>query len=94
LNAIWDAEWARNLTEAASERVRQKVSARQPARLRVDRLLGEWGRPVDSEAGREQFARRMEARRQFEAKGDTKLLERGWCMGSEEFRQKLARSCS
>ena len=29
LEAIWDAEWARNLTEAASERVRQKVSARQ-----------------------------------------------------------------
>jgi len=29
LDAIWDAEWARNLTQAASERVRQKVSARQ-----------------------------------------------------------------
>ena len=29
LEAIWDAEWALNQTEAASERVRQKVSARQ-----------------------------------------------------------------
>jgi RNA polymerase sigma-70 factor (ECF subfamily) len=29
LDAIWDAEWARNLTETASERVRQKVSSRQ-----------------------------------------------------------------
>jgi len=29
LDAIWDNEWERNLTEAAKERVQQKVSAAQ-----------------------------------------------------------------
>ncbi len=29
LEAIWDTEWKRNLGEAAKERVRQKISARQ-----------------------------------------------------------------
>jgi len=66
-----------------------KPAERRPGWLRVDRLLGEWGIPVDSPAGREQFARRMEARRQFEAQGDAKLVERGWCLGSEQFRQEL-----
>jgi REP element-mobilizing transposase RayT len=66
-----------------------KSPERRPRWLRVDRLLGEWGIPVDSEAGREQFALRMEARRQAEAKGNPKLVERGWCLGGEEFRQEL-----
>lgn len=62
---------------------------RRPGWLRVDRLLGEWGIPIDSPAGREQFARLMEGRRQSEEKGDPKLVERGWCLGSEQFRQEL-----
>jgi hypothetical protein len=37
--------------------------AGRTAWLRVDRLFGEWGIPTDSPAGREQFARRMKARR-------------------------------
>jgi len=40
--------------------------AARPAWLRVDRLLGEWGIPKDSQAGREQFAAQVEARRRAE----------------------------
>lgn len=58
--------------------------ARRPAWLRVDRLLGEWGIPKDSPAGREQFALQME-RRRAEEQGEL----HGWCVGSEEFRQEL-----
>jgi len=60
---------------------------RRPAWLRVDRLLGEWGIPKDSSAGREQFALQMERRRKAEAQGE--LEPQGWCVGSEEFRQEL-----
>jgi len=59
--------------------------AGRPAWLRVDRLLGEWGIPKDSPAGREQFAGRMEARRRAEDSGGYE--PEGWCLGSEEFRQ-------
>ncbi len=31
----------------------------------------------------------MEGRRQLEAQGDAKLVARGWCLGSEQFRQEL-----
>ncbi len=61
--------------------------AKRPAWLRVDRLLGEWGIPRDSPAGREQFAGRMEARRRAEGAGEYE--PHGWCLGSEEFRQEL-----
>jgi hypothetical protein len=61
--------------------------ARRPAWLRVDRLLGEWGIPLDSPAGREQFAGRMETRRRAEGTGE--FEPKGWCLGSEEFRQEL-----
>jgi REP element-mobilizing transposase RayT len=57
--------------------------------LRVDRLLGEWGIPKDSSAGREQFARSMENLRASEDHGQFKMLRRGWCVGSEEFRKEL-----
>ena len=65
------------------------VPERRPAWLRTDRLLGEWGIPTDSPAGREQFAVRMEARRTAELTGDFQEMPRGWCLGSEEFRQEL-----
>ena len=62
----------------------------RPAWLRVDRLLGEHGIQQDSAAGRQEFERQMEARRLEEADEEAlKPLRRGWCLGSEEFRQKM-----
>jgi hypothetical protein len=61
--------------------------AKRPPWLRVDRLLGEWGIPKDSPAGREQFAGQMETRRRADGAGE--FEPRGWCLGSEEFRQEL-----
>jgi putative transposase len=57
--------------------------------LRVDRLLGEHGISKDTPAGREQFERRMELRRSAEDGEEFAPLERGWCVGSEAFRQEL-----
>ena len=58
--------------------------------MRVDRLLGEHGIQKDNAAGREQFEQRMERRRLEEADSEEwKPLERGWCLGSKEFRTKL-----
>jgi putative transposase len=57
--------------------------------LRVDRLLGEHGIAKDSAAGRQQFERRMELRRRVEDGEEFAPLQRGWCVGSEEFRQEL-----
>lgn len=61
----------------------------RPQWVRVDRLLGEWGIPQDSAAGRQRFALQMEARRAGEKTGDFSALPRGWCRGSEEFRHEL-----
>jgi putative transposase len=63
--------------------------ARRPAWLRVDRLLGEWGIPKDSPAGREVFEARMESRRREELDEEFGAVERAWCFGGEEFRQEL-----
>jgi len=41
----------------------------------------------NSPAGREQFAGQMEARRRAEGTGE--FEPKGWCLGSEEFRQEL-----
>jgi putative transposase len=60
--------------------------------LRVDRLLGEHGIPQDSEAGRREFALRMERRRGEETGMDYRPLRKEWCLGSEEFRQQLLAS--
>jgi hypothetical protein len=65
------------------------VPPQRPHWLRVDRLLGEWGIPKDSEAGRRMFAERMEWRRGEDLRGEFKRVERGWCLGGEEFRQEL-----
>jgi len=48
--------------------------SRRPPWLRVDRLLGEWRVPVDSVAGRRQFAAQVEARRQGEAGEEFKAV--------------------
>ena len=42
-------------------------------------------------AGREQFEERMEKRRAEEVDGtEWKVIRRGWCLGSAEFKAKLA----
>ena len=62
----------------------------RPGWVRVDRLLGEHGLGSDTAAARQEFERRMEARRL--EPGDEqglKALRRGWLLGSEDFRQQL-----
>jgi REP-associated tyrosine transposase len=62
--------------------------------LRVDRLLGEHGIGRDSPAGRKEFERQMELRRASEDGQEFEALERGWCVGSEAFRQELLEQMS
>ena len=62
----------------------------RPKWLRVERLLGEHGIEKDTEAGRREFERRMEARRAGEGDADQwKGMRRGWCLGSEPFKRGL-----
>jgi REP-associated tyrosine transposase len=67
------------------------LKARGPraAWLRVDRLLGEHGIATDSEAGRDEFEKRMELRRRSEDGVEFAQVLRGWCLGSDAFRQEL-----
>ena len=63
---------------------------KRPAWLQAERLLGEHGIPCDSKAGRREFGRRMELRRQTEdGPGQFKTVRRGWCLGDKAFRQEL-----
>ena len=56
----------------------------------MDRLLGEHGIQQDTPEGREQFQRYMERRRREETDEATvSALEGGWCLGSQEFREKM-----
>ena len=62
----------------------------RPHWARVDRLLGEHGLQADTAAARQEFERRMEARRL--EPGDEpglKALRRGWYLGSEDFRKQM-----
>jgi len=62
----------------------------RPGWIRVDRLLGEHGIQQDTSIGRQEFERHMEARRAEETdEAALKPFRRGWCLGSEEFRQKM-----
>jgi REP element-mobilizing transposase RayT len=65
-----------------------KAAGQRTPWLRVDRLLGEWGIPKDSPAGRRRFGHVMEHRRGQETP-DLRAIERGWCLGDEEFRAEL-----
>ena len=66
------------------------VPAQRPGWLRVDRLLGEHGMAGDTPAGRREFERRMERRREEETDGrEWADVRRGWCLGGEEFRREL-----
>jgi hypothetical protein len=66
-----------------------QAASRRPKWLRVDRLLGQWGIARDSAAGRKQWAWQMERRRQEESRSGYQTVRRGWCFGSEEFRQEF-----
>jgi REP element-mobilizing transposase RayT len=62
----------------------------RPAWLGVARLLGEHGMQEDSARNREAFMMRMEARRLVEEDEESLApIRRGWCLGSEPFRQEL-----
>ncbi len=62
----------------------------RPGWMRVDRLLGEHGLGLDTAANRQEFERRMEARRLAETDaGALKSLRRGWCLGGGEFRRRM-----
>ena len=73
----------------SSYRLYLGAPSRRPGWLRVDRLLGEWGIPKDSVAGRRVFGERMEWRRREKPGEEFKRVERGWCLGGEAFRQEL-----
>ena len=66
-----------------------RAPTRRPAWLRVDRLLGQWGVPKDSPAGRRRLEQALEARREAEAGEEFNAIRRGWCLGEETFRQEL-----
>ena len=63
--------------------------SKRPAWLRVDRLLGAWGIPEDSPAGRQQLEQALEERRGAEEGEEFKPIRRGWCLGEETFREEL-----
>ena len=81
------------LSDFAWSSYREYLAApsQRPRWLRVDRLLGEWGIPKDSAAGRRVFGERMERRRREDLRGEFKRVERGWCLGREQFREE--KSC-
>jgi REP element-mobilizing transposase RayT len=62
---------------------------KRPGWLRVDRLLGEHGLPVDTKPARQEFAARMESRRSAELEKEWKAVRRGWCLGGKGFRESL-----
>jgi REP element-mobilizing transposase RayT len=63
--------------------------SKRPAWLWVERLLGEWGMPEDSPAGRQRLERALEERRGAEEGEEFKPIRRGWCLGEEKFREEF-----
>lgn len=57
--------------------------------LRVDRVLGEHGLQSDTPRSRREYSRRMEAICPV-ALAEHELLRRGWKLGAEDFRDRLA----
>ena len=67
-----------------------KAPGKRVCWLRTDRLLGEWGIPKDSPAGRKRFAQCLEHRRaQENPRTDWRAVERGWFLGEQEFKEEL-----
>jgi putative transposase len=62
---------------------------RRPEWLTVERLFGEWTIPIDSAAGRREFAKQMETRRAGEQDAEFKAVRRGWFLGDKQFRKEL-----
>jgi putative transposase len=67
---------------------------RRPRWLRVDRLLGEWRIPKDSAVGRRVLGEQMERRRLEDARKEFRPVERGWCLGGQEFKRELLEQVS
>ena len=62
----------------------------RPHWVRVARLLGEHGLRQDTAASREEFERQMEVRRLEETDPEALMvLRRGWCFGSQEFKNQM-----
>jgi putative transposase len=58
--------------------------------LRVERLLGEMRLPQDSRAGRREFERQMESRREPEGDGEEWAgIRRGWFFGEDGLKEEL-----
>jgi putative transposase len=66
-----------------------RAPSQRPAWLRVDRLLGDYGIPKDSPAGRQRLEQALEERRVAEEVGEFPATRRGWCLGEETVRQEL-----
>lgn len=66
-----------------------KPPRQRPGWMRVDRLMGEMRIPRDSAAGRREFERQVEERRQLDCAEGIKPMRRGWYLGDEEFRREL-----
>jgi hypothetical protein len=66
-----------------------KPPDQRPVWMRVERLLGEKRISEDSPSGRAELERQMERRRGEDLDLEFKAVERGWCLGSETFRQEL-----
>ena len=52
-------------------------------------MLGEWGIPKDSPAGRQRLEQVLEERRGAEEGEEFKAIRRGWCLGEKKFREEL-----
>ncbi len=57
--------------------------------LRVDRLLGEYRVPKDSDPGRQHLEGCVETRRMSEDLAACKQVRWGWCLGDNQFRKEL-----
>jgi len=62
--------------------------------LRVERLFGEMRLPKDSAAGRREFERQLETRRQESGGEEWAAIRRGWFFGADELKQKLLTQAS
>ena len=72
-----------------------KAPTRRWPWLRVERLFGEMRLPKDSAAGRREFERQMETRRQQESGGEEwAAVRRGWFFGADELKQELLAQAS
>jgi len=58
--------------------------------VRVDRLFGEHGLQSDTAKSRREFARRMEVICPVDLEGQNQPMRRGWKLGAEDFRDRLA----